>query len=152
MKILDRFCKQLAKCDELYNSEEVKIFMCSYEAKKSLNSLSDEKYEQILEKYKKVYKPVPDGYDIQVARNGVNNFFVFLKKKLSHLRNFKEIVQGILARKEKEIENYSSLMNIFSDYEKNTIIEYTEKSHDSLIFNNSENEINMKFLQIVKNF
>ena len=49
LKILDRFCKQLAKCDELYNSEEVKIFMCSYEARKSLDSVADENIMKLVE-------------------------------------------------------------------------------------------------------
>jgi hypothetical protein len=84
VKILDRFCKRLARCDELYKSEEVKIFMCSYEAKKSLDSIPDETLEKRLEKYKSVYGEISGDYDAINARRVLNDFLAFLKR--THLQ------------------------------------------------------------------
>jgi hypothetical protein len=123
--------------------------MCSYDAKKSLESMADESFERILQKYKIAYGEVKQDYDIVNGKKILFDFFAFLKKTLAQLNKFKETIQGIVVRKEKEIENYQSLLTLFNDYERTTLIEYSDKSHDKLIFVNPENNIGIKLLKIV---
>jgi hypothetical protein len=53
-------------------------------------------------------------------------------------------------KKEKEVENYNTMLSLFSDYEKYTLLEYTNNQDDKLIFFNPKNtEITIKLLNIV---
>jgi hypothetical protein len=44
-----------------------------------------------------------------------------------------------MEKKQQEIENYTCLISVFSDYEKYTLMEYSENDDSKLIFFNPKN-------------
>jgi hypothetical protein len=151
VKMLDRFSNQLIRYEELYNSEEVKIFLCSIDAKKSLESMADEPYERLLEKYKKAYGDVNVEYDVNRGRRLLIDFLAFLKRTHNVLKQFKETMKNIAARKDSEIENYQTLLGIFNEYENFSLLDYAERNNDRLIFNNNSSDVSAKMVNIVFN-
>jgi hypothetical protein len=125
--------------------------MNSFDAKKTLDSLSTQTYSAILNKYKKSYE-VNNEYDLTNSKRMLNNFLQFFKKTLANLKDYKEIVQSMVARKDKEIENYNSLLSMFSDFENNVLIEYSERNSEKLIFNSHDNDVSVKILKLVNYF
>lgn len=57
-----------------------------------------------------------------------------------------------MEKKQQEIENYNCLISVFSDYEKYTLIEYSDNDDDKLIFFNPKNtDLFMKIMKLVIN-
>ena len=57
----------------------------------------------------------------------------------------------VVQKKEKEIENYNTLLSVFTDYEKYTLLEYSDNQDDKLIFFNPKNsDICLKLINLVK--
>ncbi len=57
-----------------------------------------------------------------------------------------------MLKKQQEIENYLFLISVFSDYEKYTLMEYTNNDDNKLVFfNPKNNELCMKLLNLVYN-
>ncbi len=56
-----------------------------------------------------------------------------------------------MEKKQMEIENYLSLISVFSDYEKYTLLEYSENDDNKLVFFNPKNtELCLKLIKLVK--
>jgi hypothetical protein len=53
-------------------------------------------------------------------------------------------------KKHQEIENYLCLISVFSDYEKYTLLEYSENDDNKLVFFNPKNtDLCLKLLKLV---
>lgn len=56
-----------------------------------------------------------------------------------------------MQKKQQEIENYLCLISVFTDYEKYTLIEYSDNDDSKLVFFNPKNsELCLKLLNLVK--
>lgn len=158
MKLLNKFCLKLSKFLTIFNSEEMKIFFTGgnsksntpIDIKKSLNGLPNQSYEELHLKYKRAFPDFYESFEINPTLNKIFEFQTFLKKSLQNLKNFKDVVQNSMNKKQQEIENYLSLINVFSDYEKYTLLEYSENDDKKLIFFNPNNsDLCMKLLKLV---
>jgi len=55
-----------------------------------------------------------------------------------------------MEKKQQEIDNYNCLISVFSDYEKYTLVEYTDNDDSKLIFYNPKNtELCTQIIQLV---
>jgi hypothetical protein len=51
------------------------------------------------------------------------------------------------------MENYQTMMTIFSDYEKYTLLEYADNQDNKLVFfNPKNNDLTLKSMKLVKNY
>lgn len=159
MKLLNKFCLKLYKFEHsLFNSDEMKIFFTAgdnFDVKKGLSSLPDQTYEELNIKYKKaldpngIVKEMIDPNTLTTAKARINDFQVFLKKALANVKNFKEVVQTVMKKKENEIENYLCLLSVFNDYEKYTLLDYVENDDSQLVFfNPKNNDLYLKLLDL----
>ena len=80
-----------------------------------------------------------DEYDIASGKEKINTFFGFVKKALINLKNFKDVVYQTMVKKDQEIENYLTLIHVFEDYEKYTLMEYANNDENKLVFFNPKN-------------
>ncbi len=56
-----------------------------------------------------------------------------------------------MEKKQTEIENYLTLISVFSDYEKYTLLEYSENDDNKLVFFNPKNtDLCLKIIKLVK--
>jgi len=55
-----------------------------------------------------------------------------------------------MTKKQEEIENYLCLITVFSDYEKYTLLDYSENDDNKLVFFNPKNtDLCLKLLKLV---
>jgi hypothetical protein len=55
-----------------------------------------------------------------------------------------------MEKKQQEIDNYNCLISVFSDYEKYTLVEYTDNDDSKLIFFNPKNtDLCTQIIQLV---
>jgi hypothetical protein len=55
-----------------------------------------------------------------------------------------------MEKKQMEIENYMTLISVFSDYEKYTLLEYSENDDSKLVFFNPKNtDLCLKLIKLV---
>jgi hypothetical protein len=63
MKLLNTFCLKLYKFQDMFNSDEMKIFFSNVQdVKKALSSLHPHNYEELLLKYRKAF---PNFYEVK---------------------------------------------------------------------------------------
>ncbi len=56
-----------------------------------------------------------------------------------------------MIKKQQEIDNYLCLISVFSDYEKYTLLEYSENDDNKLVFFNPKNtDLCLKLLKLVR--
>jgi hypothetical protein len=152
-RVINDFCKKTAKFKFILQSEEMQVFlMTNVEANKVLSSLSDLNYNDILIRFKRAFNDYDVDYDIQSGKNRLLRFHSFVKKALLKLENFHEVVNLTMKKKEQEIENYLTLIHVFEDYEKYTLMEYADNDENKLVFFNPKNtELCEKIMELKKN-
>jgi hypothetical protein len=63
LRILNKFCQKLSKFNEIFISEEVKTFLSNTnDVAKSLATLPNQTYEDLLLKYRRAF---PDYYEVE---------------------------------------------------------------------------------------
>lgn len=144
LKILNRFCSQLAKIQFLMDSEEVTLFLSNAtDISSQLEKLPELTTEERINRYKHAFLPKnikdPNLLPI-VTEDEFNQNKSMISTSLENIKNFKEFVETTLNSKEKEIENYKCLIGVFRDYEKLSLIEYTNGDETKLIFGNSKDQ------------
>lgn len=144
LKILNRFCSQLAKIQFLMDSEEVTLFLSNAtDISSQLDKLPELSTEERINRYKHAFLPInikdPNLLPI-VTDDEFNQNKTMVSTSLENIKNFKEFVETTLNSKEKEIENYKCLIGVFRDYEKLSLIEYTNGDEAKLIFGNSKDQ------------
>ncbi len=152
-RVINDFCKKTAKFKFIIQSEEMKVFlMTNVEANKVLSSLQDLSYGEILIRFKRAFSEYDPDYDIQSGKTRLLRFHSFIKKALLKLENFHEVVNLTMKKKEQEIENYITLIHVFENYEKYTLMEYADNDENKLVFFNPKNtELCEKIMELKKN-
>ena len=152
-RVLNLFCLKISQFQFIIESEEMKVFlMGEVEASKAIDNLPQLAYGEILLRYKKAFTDYNDEYDIASGKEKINTFFGFVKKALINLKNFKDVVYQTMVKKDQEIENYLTLIHVFEDYEKYTLMEYANNDENKLVFFNPKNiELCEKIMSLKKN-
>ena len=123
-KMLNTFSqKLLCNFNYLFKSEEFKIFLQSNDVEKDMNKLTSN-LEDIMIKYKNSFVNIIDDKGLESNYYGkINSFLNTLMKSDKFIKIFKEIIKTSYERKTLEIESYQSLLNSFSEYEKQTLLD-----------------------------
>lgn len=86
-RLLNSFCRRIAKIPYLMNSEEVKIFISNTkDIPKSLDKLPKRTYKDIYESYKQLYPNYYETYDLILGKGKVGNFQNFAKSLLHSIK------------------------------------------------------------------
>lgn len=147
------FCFKISQFKSIIESEEMKVFlMGKVEASKAVDNLPQLAYGEILVRYRMAFREYEEGYDLPSGKEKINTFFSFIKKALVNLKNFKEVVYQTMLKKDQEIENYLTLIHVFEDYEKYTLMEYADNDESKLVFFNPKNiELCEKIMSLKQN-
>ena len=158
-RVINDFCHKISKFNFILDSDELQIFLirCN-DVSKSINNLPKLNYEEILSRYEKVFNDIvqkieEENFNIENYVKKVNDAIPFMKKVLLNLKGFKKSIISTEENKEKEINYYYDLMNVFKNLEKNTLMEYVNNDQDKLVFSNPSNkETSQKLLDIKEKF
>jgi hypothetical protein len=77
-----------------------------------------------------------ENYDILLGKPKIIDFDNFLKKYIKTIELFQKTVESAVEKREQEKKKYVELINGFVEYEKNSIVTYTDDNTNNLIFNN----------------
>ena len=145
-RVINDFCHKISKFDFILDSDELQIFLirCN-DVSKAINNLPKLNYEEILARYKKIFSDVvqkieEENCELEKYVKKVNDAIPFMKKMLLNLKGFKKSIISTEENKEKEINYYYDLMNVFRNFEKLTLMEYVNNDKDKLVFSNPANK------------
>lgn len=137
MRLLNRFCLNLSNIDYLYACEETSVFKGnSQEVANLINKLPEFNLDEILNRMKQAFPNYNENYDILIGKPIINEFDNFLKKFLKTIEIFQKTVESAVEKREQEKKKYVELINGLVEYEKQSIIIYSEDKVENLIFNN----------------
>ncbi len=137
MRLLNRFCLNLSNIDYLYASEETSVFKGNgQDIANLINKLPELNLEETLNRMKSAFPQYNENYDILIGKPKINEFDNFLKKFLKTIEIFQKTVESAVEKREQEKKKYVELINGLVEYEKNSILTYTEDQVENLIFNN----------------
>jgi hypothetical protein len=107
---------------------------------KSLDYLPKLSYEDILKKYKSIFINYNDNFDMQSYIENQDNFFKNLLNIFNKLKVFKNIIEEIKENNKLVFDNSLLILNLFQNFEKETLIECLNKDESKLIFFNKSNQ------------
>ena len=138
MRLLNRFCLQLSSIPYLYNCEETNLFKSvSDDVTNQIYYLSELSIEQILERMKKAFPDYDEDYDVFDGIIKLNEKNEYIKKSIKNFETFKKTVSTSIDKREAEKEKYEEILKGLVDYEKGTLLAYTN-NQENFILNNSE--------------
>ena len=155
-RVINDFCHKISKFKFILDSEELKLFLirCN-DVSKAIYNLPKLNYEEILLRYNKAFSDIIDKIDEDNEKSikKVNDAIPFMKKVILNLKGFKNSIISTEENKEKEINYYYDLMNVFENFEKDALLEYVNNDEDKLVFSNPKNnDANRKILDIKEQF
>ena len=75
IKMINRFLKKLSKIDYLFNSDEMELFLQnSSNVPKTLDSIKEDSYEELLKKYASVFTDYDDNFDTLAGKTEQDEF------------------------------------------------------------------------------
>jgi hypothetical protein len=141
IKLINKFLLHISKTDYLLNSDEMKCFLDNINnIPKSLDYLPKLSYEDILKKYKSIFINYNDNFDMQSYIENQDNFFKNLLNIFNKLKVFKNIIEEIKENNKLVFDNSLLVLNLFQNFEKETLIECLNKDESKLIFFNKSNQ------------
>ena len=145
-RVINDFCHKISKFNFILDSDELQIFLirCN-DVSKSISNLPKLNYDEILARYKKIFSDVVQkleekNCELENYVKKINDAIPFMKKMLLNLKGFKKSIISTEENKEKEINYYYDLMNVFRNFEKLTLMEYVNNDKDKLVFSNPANK------------
>ena len=144
-RVINDFCHKISKFKFILDSDELQIFLirCN-DVSKSINNLPKLNYEDILNRYNKIFSDIVQKIEAENIDNEkyikkVKDAIPFMKKVLLNLKGFEKSILSTEENKEKEINYYYDLMNVFENFEKYSLLECVNNDEDKLIFSNPKN-------------
>jgi len=145
-RVINDFCHKISKFNFILDSDELQIFLirCN-DVSKSISNLPKLNYDEILARYQKIFSDVvqkleEENCELENYVKKINDAIPFMKKMLLNLKGFKKSIISTEENKEKEINYYYDLMNVFRNFEKLTLMEYVNNDKDKLVFSNPANK------------
>ena len=137
MRLLNRFCLNLANIDYLYKAEETTIFKNNIpDVANSINKLPELNYSDLLSRMKEAFPEFNENYDIIIGKSKISEFENFLKKCQKNIEEFQNSVNLASEKREIERKQYFEMIQGFTNYEKDNMISYADNNESSLIFTN----------------
>ena len=141
IKLINKFLLHISKTDYLLNSDEMKCFLDNINnIPKSLDYLPKLSYEDILKKYKSIFINYNDNFDMQSYIENQDNFFKNLLNIFNKLKVFKNLIEDLKENNKLVFDNSLLILNLFQNFEKETLIECLNKDESKLIFFNKSNQ------------
>jgi methyl-accepting chemotaxis protein len=141
IELINRFCTQISKIDYLFNSEEMNIFLTNTtDVIKLFNNCKTKSYNELLKKYSEIITNYDDNFDIENSKKEQEKFYKLIKENYPRIKSFKQLIINSRDKYKNIHDNYTSIINILSLYEKETLKDYCNNDENKLIFYNSKNE------------
>ena len=140
IEMINRFLKKLSKIDYLYNSDEMELFLQnSSNVSKTLDSIKDETYEELLKKYSSVFTDYDDNFDQLAGKSDQDEFGKKLIQNYPRLRAFRAFVYAEKERFKEQQADYLAVINKISFYEKEIVQTLVNNDENKLVFYNMKN-------------
>ena len=141
IELINRFCTQISKIDYLFNSEEMNIFLTNTtDVIKLFNNCKTKSYNELLKKYSEIITNYDDNFDIENSKKEQEKFYKLIKENYPRIKSFKQLIINSRDKYKNIHDNYTSIINILSLYEKETLKDYCNNDENKLIFYDSKNE------------
>lgn len=138
--LLNNFCSKIQNFKYIINSEEFEYFLKENKNNNNSEIVSSKlNINEIFIKYQKYFKTFNNNKE-EIIIKKIDDSIIYTKNNLKNLEKFKNDVLSLMNEKENEFKNLKDLIDIFIDYEKNVLIQYTNNDLIKLIFMNPENE------------
>ena len=146
IEMINRFLKKLSKIDYLFNSDEMELFLQnSSNIPKTLESIKEDTYEELLKKYSSVFTDYDDNFDTLAGKNEQDEFAKKLNAIYPKLRAFRAFIFQEKERFKEVQKNYLAVINLLSLYEKEIVNTFVNNDENKLVF------FNMKNIDLCKN-
>ena len=146
IEMINRFLKKLSHIDYLFNSDEMELFLQnSSNVPKTLDSIKEDTYEELLKKYSSVFTDYDDNFDTLAGKNEQDDFVKKLNANYPRLRSFRAFIFQEKERFKEVQKNYLAVINLLSLYEKEIVNTFVNNDENKLVF------INMKNIDLCKN-
>ena len=155
-KILNDFCNKISKFKYIMKSNELNIFLNENNNNNNNNNneiiISQLNYNEIYSRYINNFGKIENLKEDINDNNKIEESIILVKNNISNLNEFYNDVSTCMKEKENEIKGIIDILNIFSDYEKNTLIQYSKNDMTKLIFMNPDNEEISTRINNINNF
>ena len=155
-KILNDFCDKICKFKYIMKSNELNLFLNERKNNNKNNNneiiSSQLNYSQIYSRYIKNFGSIEKLKEDIDDNNKIEEAIICVKNNISNLNEFYNDVSTCIKEKENEIKGIIDILNIFSDYEKNILIQYSKNDLTKLIFMNPDNEEISTRINNINNF
>ena len=140
IEMINRFLKKLSKIDYLFNSDEMELFLQnSNNVPKTLDSIKEDTYEELLKKYASIFTDYDDNFDTITGKRDQDEFAKKLNENYPKLRNFRAFI-AIEKERFKDVQkNYLVIINNLSIYEKEVVNTFVNNDENKLVFYNMKN-------------
>ena len=146
IEMINRFLKKVSKIDYLFNSEEMELFLeNSNNIPKTLDSIKEDSYQELLKKYSSVFTDYDDNFDTIAGKTEQDEFYKMLNVMYPKLRTFRAFIFQEKERYKNVQQNYLGVINMLSLYEKEIVNTYVNNDENKLVF------FNMKNIDLCKN-
>ena len=146
IEMINRFLNKLSKIDYLFNSDEMELFLQnSSNVPKTLDSIKEDTYEELLKKYSSVFTDYDDNFDTLAGKNEQDEFAKKLNANYPKLRNFRAFIFQEKENFKENQKNYLAVINLLSLYEKEIVNTFVNNDENKLVF------FNMKNIDLCKN-
>ena len=140
IEMINRFLKKLSKIDYLFNSDEMELFLQnSSNVPKTLDSIKEDSYEELLKKYASVFTDYDDNFDTLAGKTEQDEFVKRLNENYPRLRAFRAFIVQEKERYKDVRNNYLEVINLLSIYEKEIINTFVNNDENKLVFYNMKN-------------
>ena len=140
IEMINRFLKKLSKIDYLFNSDEMELFLQnSNNVSKTLDSIKEDTYEELLKKYASVFTDYDDNFDTIIGKKDQDEFAKKLSENYPRLRTFRMFIAQEKERFKDIQKNYLVIINNLSIYEKEVVNTFVNNDENKLVFYNMKN-------------
>ena len=140
IEMINRFLKKLSKIDYLFNSDEMELFLQnSSNVPKTLDSIKEDTYEELLKKYASVFTDYDDNFDTITGKKDQDEFAKKLNENYPKLRAFRTFIAQEKERFKDVQKNYLVIINNLSIYEKEVVNTFVNNDENKLVFYNMKN-------------
>ena len=140
IEMINRFLKKLSKIDYLFNSDEMELFLQnSSNVPKTLDSIKEDTYEELLKKYAGVFTDYDDNFDTVTGKKDQDEFAKKLNENYPKLRAFRMFIAQEKERFKDVQKNYLVIINNLSIYEKEVVNTFVNNDENKLVFYNMKN-------------
>ena len=140
LKMINRFLKKLSKLEYLFNSEEMELFLQNTSSvSKTLEGIKLENYEDLLKKYTLAFTEYDDNFDTKTGKEEQDKFLKKLNEIYPKIKHFRSLVSQAKEKYKVDQDNYLTVINMLSVYEKENLNTFVNSDEDKLVFFNMNN-------------